>query len=491
MYQRLCLLIISALLISITHIARADESATAAEGRKGALCLIRAGDQLVVVKELITHTLSLPGGMIEQGESARLAAQRETWEETGLVVDIKAKLGETETGIFFDCVSQSNLLVYQQDNNEGGNTLPAWVAPDYGIETSGAMLIAPNRVDAADYRFPEQWPMIKHFFNRATSQPTRSVSNMVQVAPWLNQLELKWIYDIQNSVSSMPSSVAQVVVSLVQFGNVFTSPILALVLFPILFYYLRQEIVLKLFFSMACTSLLCLLLQQGLHCPRPYVFLPILEYPHIAGYSLPSVITAILVSSVFMLWQEKDNIDLPYWLPVLIGAIVWEIVAQFFTGNAFLTDMLLGSILGMIVSWNIYQVENRSEYDFMGLLKSYKAWLGLSVMTLVFTLIWPTPGFRTWLAILPAASIAMFLVRQIEQQVSLLRSLAAAATIVFLHWLFNLAATWVSYSTPGSLLVTYVHYGVIVLVFAFICFGGFDWQKVRQIRFSVHKNVDV
>ena len=52
----------------------------------GAVCIIRSGDKIVVTDELITGKFSLPGGGFKTGESPRAAAERETWEEAGLVV---------------------------------------------------------------------------------------------------------------------------------------------------------------------------------------------------------------------------------------------------------------------------------------------------------------------------------------------------------------------------------------------------------------------
>ena len=58
----------------------------------GALCVVRADNQIVLVDELITGHLSLPGGTVVAGESPAVAAQRETWEEAGLSVTVRLRL---------------------------------------------------------------------------------------------------------------------------------------------------------------------------------------------------------------------------------------------------------------------------------------------------------------------------------------------------------------------------------------------------------------
>lgn len=80
---------------------------------------MRADDKLVLIHEILTNRISLPGGTIIEGEQPRAAAQRETWEETGLVVTVGKELGRTETAVFFDCVSDSEIISYSMINSMG------------------------------------------------------------------------------------------------------------------------------------------------------------------------------------------------------------------------------------------------------------------------------------------------------------------------------------------------------------------------------------
>ena len=67
---------------------------------RGALCIVRNNDRILLVSEIVTGKLSLPGGTIENNENPRLAAQRETWEEAGLVVNVGSELLRTRTAVF-------------------------------------------------------------------------------------------------------------------------------------------------------------------------------------------------------------------------------------------------------------------------------------------------------------------------------------------------------------------------------------------------------
>ncbi|MCV5261784.1 NUDIX hydrolase, partial [Escherichia coli] len=91
-------------------------SGASLNGIKGALCVVRADDKLVLVHEILTNKISLPGGTIIEGESPEIAAQRETWEETGLAVTVGNELGRTSTAILFDCVSDSEVIAFSMNN---------------------------------------------------------------------------------------------------------------------------------------------------------------------------------------------------------------------------------------------------------------------------------------------------------------------------------------------------------------------------------------
>ncbi|NMV06085.1 NUDIX hydrolase, partial [Vibrio parahaemolyticus] len=119
------------MLLPVSPISTAK--ATASEV-KGALCIVRADDKLVLVHEVLTDKISLPGGTIIDGESPQVAAQRETWEETGIVVTVGEELGRTDTAVFYDCISDSDIIAFSMNNSLGGNELPIWFAPHYGVE---------------------------------------------------------------------------------------------------------------------------------------------------------------------------------------------------------------------------------------------------------------------------------------------------------------------------------------------------------------------
>ncbi|MDW2127555.1 NUDIX hydrolase, partial [Vibrio sp. 2033] len=142
----------SALLSTSSMTMAKSVSGASLNGIKGALCIVRVDNKLLLVNEILTGQISLPGGTISAGEPPPEAAQREVWEETGLVVTVGEALGYSDTAVFYDCVSDSPIVAYNTQHALGGNTLPIWFAPHYGVEIASAMLLEPTALKAEQYR---------------------------------------------------------------------------------------------------------------------------------------------------------------------------------------------------------------------------------------------------------------------------------------------------------------------------------------------------
>ncbi len=177
---------------------------------RGALCLIRGDHKLVMTQEVLTGKLSLPGGTIEAGETPQMAAQRETWQETGMVVSVGRLIGQTSTAVVYECVSESQVIAYSYQNGFGGYELPIWFAPDYGVETVSAMLVNPSFIKAEQYRYPEQWSFIADLFKLSQEQAVDYVAELHKAAPQFQQVELEWLGQLQHGVAQLKNEYAVV-----------------------------------------------------------------------------------------------------------------------------------------------------------------------------------------------------------------------------------------------------------------------------------------
>lgn len=59
----------------------------------GALCLIEHEGRLLLLRQRHRHGWTLPGGLVDRGETAEQAVRREVREETGLVVEVGEPIG--------------------------------------------------------------------------------------------------------------------------------------------------------------------------------------------------------------------------------------------------------------------------------------------------------------------------------------------------------------------------------------------------------------
>jgi 8-oxo-dGTP pyrophosphatase MutT (NUDIX family) len=111
--------------------------------RPSAYGLIRTADDILLVNTKSTNRYWLPGGEIEEGESAIEALKREVWEECGIEINIGAKVTEKEhyfyygpwdktylcKSVFYECtpVSLKVTADYMPDPEEEETNDPEWV----------------------------------------------------------------------------------------------------------------------------------------------------------------------------------------------------------------------------------------------------------------------------------------------------------------------------------------------------------------------------
>ncbi|WP_368484428.1 bifunctional NUDIX hydrolase/phosphatase PAP2 family protein [Vibrio diazotrophicus] len=432
---------------------------------KGALCLIKADDKIVLVKEIITKQLSIPGGTIKPGEPPQLAAQRETWEETGIVVTVGEELGHTDKAVFFNCVSSSEIVAYQYRNSMGGYELPIWFAPHYGVEVSSAMLIDPLYVDAEQYRFPNEWDSTIEMFQRATDQPTKFVTDLVQAAPSVHQTELKWIQAFQLWVSKLPEQWRSFIHNFLLSGNILASPIWGIILFPVLYWRCGKSVCYKASFAISITSLVCLFAQQGFTLPRPHVYLPSLQLISSYGNSFPSLPVAVWSSIGILLVTEKERLGghrfgVAYWL-----STIWLILSKFYSGSAFITDMAIGVFLGLLITWNVIRFDIKRTEQARTFMGSRRVWWGISLVAAILAYYWQLPVFSAWLVVLIVIALMTTTLKNQREYLSLIQCVLFTLLLSVTYMMFSYFATFVSSSGIWSLAVEISRYPAMIIVF--------------------------
>lgn len=462
--RNLFLFLIGLFLFSSPPIASASEGANL----KGAVCVIRSGDKVVMVNEILTKKLSLPAGTILPGEDPALAAQRETWEETGLVVSIAGELGRTDEAIFYNCVSDSDIVAFQFNNHLDGNELPVWFAPHYGIEVASATLIDPTLVPAHKYRFPEQLKWLVDILPNATDQSVIYVGNLVEAAPKINQIELDWIVHAQSAIHRMSAETRFVIEYIFYAGGVLASPILLLVVIPLIYWKFGKQFAYKVFFAVTVTSLLALVAQQGFNHPRPHVYIPAVEVAHSYGYSLPSLSMSIWFCVGIWVLHASKRLSVNRWSVALLCIVIWLSLSRFYNGAAFLLDSVSGAVLGALCAWHMIRLDVKPDVNLIHTLSSKAVWITLAVLTAVLTFFWPIPAFTYWLAITITICALVATLKDDNSRASGLTIATAALLAIALDLVWDNLIAPLSHSGLYSLIAETLRYPLVILLFVLI-----------------------
>ncbi|MEL0610931.1 bifunctional NUDIX hydrolase/phosphatase PAP2 family protein [Vibrio echinoideorum] len=428
----------------------------------GALCVIRADNQIVLVDELITGHLSLPGGTVVSGEPPAAAAQRETWEEAGLSVTVGDVLGYTDSAVVFDCVSDSEVISYKARNELGGFELPIWFAPHYGVEVGRAMLLPPTELQANQYRYPEQWAEINDLFLSATDQPVTYVTELMGAAPAIHQVELNWIVSLQNVFDTIPS-VFSITVLLT---DLLAKPWVFIVILPLVAWHFGRNFALKFGFTLISVTLLTLIAHQGFGFPRPHAYLPTLKLVMSSGYSFPSLLAALWVSlTLLVLWKLERLFETKSLLTVIFG-LLWIMLFKAYSGSAFFSDVLMGGVLGALTTWHIVRLDSKPDVDISALLSSKGVWWGLCLLSIVLAVIWPLPTFSFWVAILMTIACLVTLTdsKPLVGQFSFNIVFGVMVVLLTGNLLISWGGSFVSFSGIASFIVETLRFPILILL---------------------------
>lgn len=438
---------------------------------RGALCLIRGDHKLVMTQEVLTGKLSLPGGTIEAGETPQMAAQRETWQETGMVVSVGRLIGQTSTAVVYECVSESQVIAYSYQNGFGGYELPIWFAPDYGVETVSAMLVNPSLIKAEQYRYPEQWSFIADLFKVSQEQAVDYVAELHKAAPQFQQVELEWLGQLQHGVAQLKKSMPWLQ-NLILSGMIFNLPVVALVLFPLLYWQLGKPYCYKILFAMSVTSLLCLVAQQGFALPRPHVYQPALELFPSYGFAFPNLPIALWSCLGVLLWHVQQEFTQRWVMRVWVGLFAWLSFASFYSGSAFLSDLATGALVGALVAWHIIRLDLKPGVNVESLLCSKSVWWGLTVACVILAIIWPQPIFTQWLALLVTISGLVTLLTPSSSTLSLRGVLLMIALLLLADQGISLLIEPFNHSSFYMLVGETLRYPVLILLFVLLARRG-------------------
>ncbi|GLO60988.1 phospholipid phosphatase [Vibrio sp. MACH09] len=467
--QRSLILAIHTAILLYSVLASFSLFANDASHIRGALCLLKVDEQLLLVEEVITGKLSLPGGTINRGESPSIAAQRETWEETGIIVTVGNRLEQTDSAYIFDCQLDSSLLVSTYRDSLSRRTVPSWIAPHYGIETKQVILVSPNNVMSRDYRYPSQWPTIKKAFVSAKDQPVDYVDDMLNFASYWQQIEVEFIASMQRAVKTLPTVWQGAINQSAQFIESSFNRLtltLSMALITLLF---GVRFALKVVLLIASSGIIAFILQLGIALPRPYEYLPSIKLGAMYGFSMPNIVsvvmtaTGIIVTRQYkLMFESANNVTL-----MMIAVVASYSLSGVYLGSQYVMALLAGVTLGGVLAWNFIRLDRNVAQRYGDWLFNATFWLVIAVIAGLLSYL-SYSSYVNSISVL-CLSVALFVSRvkkEFEVSVSM-NILTGLIVVVLLH---SAAFDWleeqVSYSGKYSLLVNIAFVPSIMVILA-------------------------
>lgn len=358
---------------------------------KGAMCVIHDEDgQVVLVQDYLTRTLSLPGGYIDSSETFQAAAKRETFEETGINVDIGELLSIDNNRVVFACHTRESVGFLKQaiDNHFGAAIIPALNAKHFGKEIRQVYLASLTPTVLDKYRYPGDTAALNSWVKESSPSVFHVLEDLSDKASELQIKQLPVMASFQAWVKSMP-----MIGSLLSLGNGLGEGAFAVGLFLLLLLLLPLRYGLTIAFALLATAYSVNLLKMGFAIPRPFYFLPNLQQAQASGFSFPSghATQAAAIVGLLLGWVTKRGEQCGY-IGLSTALVSWLMFSLFagaarvWLGVHYPTDIVAGICLGGLIALVSLVVYQRRYTDKKRLIESTRLWLLLLVVYFFATL---------------------------------------------------------------------------------------------------------
>ncbi len=351
----------------------------------GAACVIDDGFHVVFIEEVLTGKLSLPGGLIGSEETAKQAVERETWEETGLVVTAEKILYQDETSIVYRCSSHYNITVFNQENRNFLFTIPAWTAPHYGVETKVVYFIEPRYIEPQQYRYPNQLEILDTWLTPQLENVNHVVlvNNLIEQAARMHQIELDSLLALRADIENISPIIFNSINKLAILVNSSVSEYGLYFLWVISLVYFGRKMALTMLFFIIITIVSNEFIKQALALPRPFSYVPQLQLTQTMGFGMPSlhIMLSIFIFGFFLfIFKQKDSKwkQYKYQLFFIIFIII-QCATQLWLAVSFISDIVVGCILGMVILMFFVHQYQQNKKQLYRAMTSLSGWLTLSI----------------------------------------------------------------------------------------------------------------
>ncbi|MGF1684318.1 bifunctional NUDIX hydrolase/phosphatase PAP2 family protein [Photobacterium minamisatsumaniensis] len=323
------------------------------EGIVGAVCVIRHDNKMVMLSEVITRKLSLPGGYIDKGDTPQQAAAREALEETGIHVTVADLIQYRGRAAIYSCVAQSPILVSSFRDYTGHLIVASWFSKHFATEVERVYLIDPEDVSAKEYRYAEDAQLLSAWLEKTPNSEILEYTDLSDRVNVLHQVELKAIKNLQHTVSEWPSIFSDTFNALMFVLNLSGEPWFVVALLLVVAGFWGPKALLELLFVLFLATFTSSLLKYGLASPRPSVIIPQLQKINAYGFGFPSGHTLLATLLWGIMWHVLSKVmanKYKYLLTAMVTfMIAGQALARVWYGVHFISDTVMSIMLGLVI----------------------------------------------------------------------------------------------------------------------------------------------
>ncbi len=333
---------------------------------------IKLENRLLVVEDVWSGKLSLPGGSQKEDESLEETARRETLEETGILVTVGKELHRTADFVLFQCDTVNPVFAMKRGYPKDKASL-YWIPHSHSSrnEIEKVLLIDPMLYKPQEFRFPSQLETIQKLFEnmgkvsgnlQIIEKPLRRTSKMedfgIRVIRGFQKFDGRITQAIFNIFSFLGSG--WVIFLTVPYFLLCTPP--------------KQGQ--GFFLLLVISSLINGLLKDAFGLTRPFEIAPSVQWMEASGFGFPSGHTQL--ATVFwgcIFWRVRSAMI----KATLITIILMVGFSRIYFGVHYPHDVAGGWFLGAVILSVYYVFTSRETVQFFDHRQYFCWWIFLCV----------------------------------------------------------------------------------------------------------------